>query len=182
MYLKKTAVLVLLRCLESRPFIPKNESDISHLSILLTKRTQTVADHKGEISFPGGMWEPNDPNLEHTALRETQEEIGCDPKDIRVILKLPEVRTLSSRVEITPFVAILEGNTDTLRINEIEVEQVIDFPLLHLLDHSFESSHWGTPAYQFNEHLIWGATGRILIHLRSLWPQLFAQLVRINKL
>lgn len=99
----------------------------SHWHILLTRRTQIVRDHKGQVAFPGGARELEDASLEMTALRETHEEIGLDPARIQILCSLPAVSTIS-HYRITPFI----GTTDwpqMLHPAMDEVERVFSIPL-----------------------------------------------------
>ncbi len=93
--LKPAAVLVPL-------FYDGNE-----FHILLTRRSENVPHHKGQISFPGGQPHKKDSDLLQTALRESWEEIGLKPEDVQVIGELDDTPTLTSGFIITPFVGII---------------------------------------------------------------------------
>ncbi len=71
--------------------------------VIFQKRTQRVETHKGQVSFPGGMADPGDISLRHTALRETHEEIGVVPADVELLGQLDDILTLA-RFRVTPFV------------------------------------------------------------------------------
>ena len=75
--------------------------------ILLTRRSNTVAYHKGQISFHGGAWESDDDSLLHTALRESWEEIGLEAGAVQVLGELDDVATVTSNFIISPFVVLL---------------------------------------------------------------------------
>src|SRR5512140_1233925 len=137
--------------------------------ILFEKRTERVADHKGQICFPGGSKDPPDPPLVATALRETQEELGVAPEAVRVVGALAPVFTVVTRYVIAPYVAYTPVRP-AIRPDAFEVAEVIDAPLAALLDPQTRrvemwDSH-GVPRevyfYDFGEHVIWGATARIL--------------------
>ena len=94
---RRAAVLLVLYDRAQRP----------HL--LLTKRTDTVPSHPGQISLPGGVAEPGDGSLERTALRETEEEVGLTSSRLRVVAELDDVATMVSGFIVRPFVAVAEG-------------------------------------------------------------------------
>lgn len=139
--------------------------------LLFTQRTFTVKDHRGQISFPGGVRHRGDPNLQATALRETQEEIGLDPRVVEVLGALPPVDTITG-YRITPFVGLIPHPYD-FRPNPLEVKRLLLLPL----EDFFEAGHWSsgiyhyqgrsTPVYywRFNHEVIWGATAQILLQL-----------------
>ena len=75
--------------------------------VLLTKRSQAVEHHKGEISFPGGKLDPDDADLLSCALRETDEEVGIKPSDVRIIGELDDFYTVATRYVVAPFVGVI---------------------------------------------------------------------------
>lgn len=142
--------------------------------ILLTKRTHTVASHKGQISFPGGVRESRDRNLIATALREACEEVGVDSRTVEVLGFLDDCPTVSTNYLITPVVGFIPY-IPAVRINPDEVEEVLEVPLVGL--HKSASSSMALidtlvspedPEYLFRDHVIWGATARILEQFLSL--------------
>ena len=90
------------------PLVPRPEG----YQLLLTRRTDHLRDHPGQISFPGGRVEPEDASPAHTALREAQEEIGLDPGLPRILGYLPTYRT-GTGFHVFPVVALLPGATLT---------------------------------------------------------------------
>src|SRR5512135_1182859 len=90
-----------------------------HVEVLLTRRTVEVETHKGQISFPGGMVEESDPDTEHAALREAEEELGLPPSSVTTIGLLDDHATPTGFV-ITPVVGMVKGNP-TLIPNPREV-------------------------------------------------------------
>lgn len=137
--------------------------------VVLTKRTDGVATHKGQISLPGGAMEPEDASLLQTALRETQEELGIEPDQIEILGQLPDVYTSVSNFLITPFVARL-AKPPRYRPDPAEVAQVLEVPLSAFRDpEDFWEEERMEPAgkrkvyfFRYGNHVIWGATACIL--------------------
>lgn len=143
------------------------------LFILLTKRTEEVNVHKGEVSFPGGMCEATDKDTMTTALRECEEEVGIDRRDIEVIGRLDDTRTITGFL-ITPYVGLVPYPYP-FKTNPKEVSYLIFLPFNELLkaDPSFEQAeHMNrihrVPAIYYNGDKIWGATCRMLLRLRDI--------------
>jgi 8-oxo-dGTP pyrophosphatase MutT (NUDIX family) len=141
--------------------------------VLLTRRTQKVKSHPGEISFPGGMYEENDNDLMQTALRECCEEIGVRMKDIRVAGRLDDERTMTGFV-MTPYVGVIPYPY-TFRLSEDEVAYLIYLPFRFLAAATpsmEEAQHKGwvnvVPALYYEGERIWGATCRILLKFRRI--------------
>jgi 8-oxo-dGTP pyrophosphatase MutT (NUDIX family) len=136
--------------------------------ILFIKRSEKVSHHKGEISFPGGRMEPSDSSLKHTALRETEEEIGLPSDRIRIIAELDDYVT-PYQFHITPYVGIVSPPFSTT-INPDEVTEVIEVPLADLLNkHNYRTGYrlyhktvYLVHFFSYREHTIWGITGFIL--------------------
>lgn len=143
--------------------------------ILLTKRTQKVAYHKGQISFPGGARHEKDRDLRETCLRETFEEIGVRAEDVDILGELDNIGTLTSNFIITPFVGIIPYPYDFV-VNADEIEELIEVPLYALLDkenvreetHVINGTHYKETVFDYKGHMIWGATARILHQLLDL--------------
>jgi 8-oxo-dGTP pyrophosphatase MutT (NUDIX family) len=143
--------------------------------IVFIKRTETVKDHKGQISFPGGGRDANDRTLLHTAVRESREEIGLRSKDIEVIGELDDEITTTSNYIVTPFVAVIPWPY-RFRKNEDEVAEIMEAPIAALLekDKLSEGSEIlnGQPiksyTYNYEGKVIWGATARILKKLLDI--------------
>jgi 8-oxo-dGTP pyrophosphatase MutT (NUDIX family) len=143
--------------------------------IVFIKRTETVKDHKGQISFPGGARDTDDQTLLHTAVRESREEIGLRSKDIEVIGELDDELTTTSNYIVTPFVAMIPWPY-RFKKNEDEVAEIMKAPIAALLekDKLSESSEIlnGQPiksyTYNYEGKVIWGATARILKKLLDI--------------
>lgn len=148
------------------------------LNLLLTRRTDHLRDHAGQISFPGGRVEPEDDGPVATALRETEEEIGLSRGHIDVIGQLPVYATVTA-FQVTPVVALVEPGF-TLTLDAFEVAEAFEVPLAFLMNpahhrhHRFEfagaerrflSMPWQGPE---REYFIWGATAAMLRNLYRL--------------
>jgi 8-oxo-dGTP pyrophosphatase MutT (NUDIX family) len=145
--------------------------------LLFTKRTELVEHHKGQISFPGGAEEPSDPDLLHTALRETFEEVGVMPEDVELVGQLNDIVSRMSHFVISPYVGIITASVPyPFKPAHHEVEEILEVPLAHLLDdanviremRSLEGEEVEVSSYRFGKHIIWGATARILRQLLAL--------------
>lgn len=134
-----------------------------------------MKDHKGEISFPGGVVESGDPALLDTALRECNEEIGLAPADVTVLGQLDDIETASTGYLISPFVGLIPYPY-AFQVNADEIEALIIVPLEALLKPSTSRRHTGSgedpqipaPIFRYEDHIIWGATARILLQLVDL--------------
>ncbi len=152
--------------------IPLFEKD-GDCQLLLTKRSDDVRYHKGEISFPGGMYETGDGDLMNTALRECAEEIGVSRDDCEVIGRLDDVYTITGFV-ITPFVGIIPYPYE-FRTNPQEVQYIITLPYSYLKSAPTvkENTVYGGKqlkfeALEYNGDRIWGATCRMLMRFQLI--------------
>src|SRR5690242_12381260 len=102
--------------------------------LLFTVRSPDLSSHRGEISFPGGSRDPDDRSAEHTALRETEEELGLSRENVEILGSLPHVTAGGSGFLITPFVGWLGEGRPQLTPNPSEVAEVFDAPLAALVD------------------------------------------------
>ena len=93
--------------------------------LLFTKRTETVRQHKGQVSFPGGSFEPADGDLQTTALRESYEEVGIQPEHVTILGRLDDLATFSTSFTISPFVGLIPYPYP-FRPNPLEVAIVFD--------------------------------------------------------
>lgn len=149
------------------------------IEMLLTRRTDTVLTHKGQISFPGGQREDADTETVETALRESYEEIGLEPSRVTVLGELDDVFTAVSSFVITPVVGLVEGDIDDLRPAPDEVRSLLIVPVDQLLDpqvHTTETRSVGEEQYRIHyytvgDDVIWGATGRIVYQFLKAWEE-----------
>jgi 8-oxo-dGTP pyrophosphatase MutT (NUDIX family) len=135
--------------------------------LVFTERRIDLRRHAGEISFPGGRQDHPDERLLDTALREAEEEIGLDPAQVHLQGALPPVGTFVTGYKVHPFVGTIPEGI-RLRPNPSEVAAVLEFTLEQLRD-GFAMRRLirrgvpiRTPTYEVGEHMIWGATARIL--------------------
>lgn len=147
----------------------------NHLHFFLTRRTETVETHKGQISLPGGSQE-NGESLRETAVRETSEELGIPVDCIQVIGEaLTPVYIPVSGFRATPFVAFTPTRPN-LSASAHEVVEVIETPLETLIDDAaIVEEEWDirgfkirVPFFSINGHKVWGATAMILGEFREM--------------
>ncbi|MFP5362754.1 MAG: NUDIX hydrolase [Thermoleophilia bacterium] len=142
--------------------------DDGELHAVFTRRRHDLRRHAGEISFPGGRRDPEDESLLHTALRETEEEIGLPPDAVRILGALPPTPTVATNYGVYPFVGLIEpGYAWTL--SAWEVDEVLELPLSRLRAARTRRRllHRGIPfrsdVYDVSSQaVIWGATARIV--------------------
>jgi 8-oxo-dGTP pyrophosphatase MutT (NUDIX family) len=140
-------------------------------TVLLTRRTEHLTHHAGQVSFPGGRVEDRDPSFIATALRETGEEIGLQPGHLDPVGLLDDYETVTGFL-VTPVVAAVRPGF-SLRVDAGEVAEVFEVPLRFLLDPA--NHHVGSRVrdgvqrrffeFRYERHTIWGATAGMLMNL-----------------
>lgn len=142
------------------------------IRVLLTRRSEWLKHHAGQISFPGGRADPTDPDLRYTALRETWEEIGIEAERIQVLGCLPDQLT-GSGFQVTPHIGLVEPGFQP-RLDPAEVAEVFEVPLrflmnprhhrLHRLAHNTAvvRTYFSMP---WHDYFIWGATAGMIRNL-----------------
>lgn len=146
--------------------------------LLFTRRTNTLRDHKGQISFPGGRCEPDDDSPLETALRESREEIGLDPEVVEIIGPIDDRPTMHTNYLITPYAGLIPWPVD-LKIDPVEVAEIITVPIPVLLGKDAvkqedDPLNDGTSEgffYYHDGHIIWGATARVLRQFLEIWAE-----------
>jgi 8-oxo-dGTP pyrophosphatase MutT (NUDIX family) len=138
--------------------------------LVFTERRQDLRRHPGEISFPGGRQDSPEEALAATALRESHEEIGLEASHVELVGALPPVGTFVTGYKVHPFVGLIPDELP-FEPNPDEVAAVLLFRLEELRA-GFAMRRlvrrgvpFRTPTYEVGEHLIWGATARILADL-----------------
>jgi 8-oxo-dGTP pyrophosphatase MutT (NUDIX family) len=139
------------------------------LTVLLTRRAETLRSHQGQVSFPGGRQDPDDASLRVTALREAEEEIGLPPSAVEVIGYLDDYPTLTG-YRVTPVVGFVSAPPVVWRREVSEVAEIFEVPLLRALDpatyrqKTLLRDGLRLPFFEFDHggHRIWGATAGIL--------------------
>jgi len=141
-------------------------------SVLLTKRTETLSSHKGQVALPGGKIDESDHSAESAALREAHEEVGVEPKYVSVVGSLGEYKS-GSGYRVVPVIGIIDP-AFTLRINQHEVAEAFEVPLSFLMNaanHQIGSAVWNDKERFFykmpygegkNAKPIWGLTAGII--------------------
>lgn len=162
---REAAVLLLLYVYDDKLYIP------------FMRRTQDGRVHGGQISFPGGRVEDSDPNYTFTALRETHEELGVLPSDVKVLGNMSQIYIVPSNYKVFPRVAFI-GHRPEFIASEAEVAEIIEVELAVLLEPSTrklvkKKLHTGhvleTPAYHVDEEtIIWGGTSMMLAEFLSI--------------
>ena len=143
--------------------------------IVFIKRTELVSTHKGQYSFPGGVRELIDDSLLETALRESDEEIGLRSEDVEILGEMDDEVTTTSNFVMTPFVGYIPWPY-VFTLNEWEVDSVLTVPLDFLLDDTcltldteeLEGRTIPSYSYDYQGHIIWGATARVLHKLLEI--------------
>jgi mutator protein MutT len=139
--------------------------------VLLTRRSETLRSHRGEISFPGGRVDPGE-TFEEAALREAHEEVALDPAAVQLHGLLDPISTMVSRSFIVPVVGTLEQQP-MLHPAEHEVERILWVPLAELTRaDTFREEIWDFDGerrpiffFELDDETIWGATARMLHQL-----------------
>ena len=146
----------------------------SGVEAILTRRSQNLTNHRGEISFPGGRLDAGESVLQ-AALRETHEEIGLNPEDVEVVGELNSMATVVSNSHIVPIVGRYRTQPKLHAVNS-EVDRVFSVPLIELTrQDTYSQEHWvfSDREFQINffyldDETIWGATARILFQVMML--------------
>ena len=145
------------------------------LEVLYTRRSDRLASHRGQVAFPGGRFDRRDADLMAAALRETHEEVGIAPDQVRVLGTFPGRRTNATDIAVTPFVGVIEG--DPLLIPDpTEVAEIFRVPLAALSDPRYRGSYrWrhdgyagDYPAILYAGQVIWGLTYSLTLTLLEL--------------
>lgn len=150
----------------------------TNLALILRKTYKGV--HSAQIGFPGGKFESVDRSLQETALRETEEEVGVKKESVSILKKLTEIYIPPSNFFVQPYLGIT-NTIPQFKIQEEEVESLIEVPLAHFMDDSVKTiqtlstsyaKNIEVPAFMLNDHLVWGATAMMLNEVREMLKDL----------
>lgn len=165
---KKAAVMAV--------FYPGQQEETKFV-LILRKTYQGV--HSNQVGFPGGRVEPEDRDLAHTALRETEEEVGIPQHEVEVIKELTRLYIPPSNFWVHPFMGIMK-RTPILIPQEEEVESVLEINLLDFLNDSCltretlstsYAKEIEVPAFVLGGHIVWGATAMMLSEMKDILEQ-----------
>ena len=162
---RQAGVLLLLYAAEEK----------GELWLVLTRRTDSVADHKGQISLPGGAVDPGDSSIAQTALREACEEIGICGDSIRMLGRLTPIYIAPSDFCIEPYVAYLPFKP-VYELQQAEVAEVLEVPISHFMgnvnkaveDWLLHDPPMRVPYFNVFGHKVWGATAMVLAEFAAL--------------
>ena len=141
--------------------------------IIFTQRSSHLSTHSGEVSFPGGKADKTDPSLFDTALRESNEEINLNSKDVTELGKLNYLIS-RHKIEVNPFIASVD-EPQALQPNE-EIQEIFTVPLDFLLDPNNiqrenikrHGSVWLVPTWNIKDQKIWGLTAMITVNFLNV--------------
>jgi len=164
---RKSSVLILIY----------EKNNTLHIPLIL--RTLGGNNHPGQISLPGGKYELSDTSLEYTALRETEEEIGINKKDVEIIAQLSDIYIPNSNFLVSPYIAYLKTKP-LFNTNPFEVEDLLEVPIKEIFEEKniqtftteINKHNINAPYYAHSKHKIWGATAMILSELKDLFFKL----------
>lgn len=142
----------------------------------LTQRHNYKGTHSGQVSFPGGKWEPEDIDLVQTAKREAREEIGIPEDKVEVIGQLSDLFIPPSNFKVSPIVSYTEEEP-SFTIDPYEVKELLEVPLEHLLDEAVlkrtdinvsNGYKLNAPYFELEGRVVWGATAMMLSELKTI--------------
>jgi len=175
-----TTLRATLALVDSAVLAPLYRDADGRLRLVFIRRSP-FGVHGGQIAFPGGRREPEDPDLLTTALREAEEEIGLDRQSVEVLATLPVVDTIATGFRVAPFLGRLNGPPPAWRRQETEIDEILEVPLQDLTHpdaHAVETWQlpgWPAPReipfYRIGPYKLWGATYKIV---EPLIPRLLA--------
>lgn len=153
---------------EAGVLVPVTDS-ASNPEIILTQRAAHMKTHRGQVAFPGGRREAQDPDLVATALRESHEEIGLQPQDVEIISPLSQVISRYG-ILVSPYVGVISG-CQTLRPNPEEIASIFRVPVSFFLEDkrlrtdelSFRSLKLQVPCWEWEKYHIWGMSAIVLV-------------------
>lgn len=154
-----------------------NPQERVHFVLILRKNYQGI--HSNQVAFPGGRVEKEDRDFAHTALRETEEEVGIPQEQIHVIREMTQIYIPPSNFWVRPFLGIMQ-TTPRLVPQEEEVEDILEIDLDDFLSDSCLTTQTlstsyaknvEVPAFLLNGHVVWGATAMMLSEMKDVLKQ-----------
>lgn len=181
----KMAPLERVSFLKKENYLDKNPKEAAVLMLFYPKKSETnlalivrnsyPGVHSSQIGFPGGKVEKEDKDLAETALRETHEEVGVEPKKVQIVKPFSKIYIPPSNFLVSPFLGI--SNEELQFVPDLdEVKRVLEFPLrLFLDDNSITKVKMSTsyavdievPAFMVEEYVVWGATAMMMSELKE---------------
>ena len=144
-------------------------------TFLLTERAQYNGTHSAQISFPGGKMDPEDVNLEYTALREAEEEVATNPKTVQIIRSITKVYIPPSNFLVTPFMGIsvkkpeFNSNEEVASLIEVSLKDImVDSNIVEMPISTSYAKNINVPCFYLNNRVVWGATAMMLSEIREL--------------
>jgi 8-oxo-dGTP pyrophosphatase MutT (NUDIX family) len=170
---RPAAVLVLFGVLDRERARAGDAAVARELDVLLVRRADTLRQHPGQVSFPGGRVDPGDDGVVGAALREAHEETGLDPAGVEVLGTLPDVALPVSDHLVTPVLAWWARPSPVRVVDHRESAAVFRAPVADLLDPAHRRTATltvggtvrRTPAFLAGDHLVWGFTALVLDRL-----------------
>ena len=171
-----TTLRATLAMVDAAVLAPLYRDPEGRLRLVFIRRSP-FGRHGGQIAFPGGRREPQDPDLLTTALREAEEEIGLDRASVEILADLPVIETIGTGFRIAPFLGRLAGPPPTWRRQETEIDEILEIPLDDLTRpdaHAVERwqlEGWPSPReipfYRLGPYKLWGATYKMVGAIRD---------------
>ena len=170
---RRSAVLVLFGVLDSIPARTHDAAVARDLDVLLQRRAPTLSSHPGQVSFPGGGYEPADRDDVDTALREAEEETGLDPSGVEILATLPQLPLAASNHQVTPVLGWWTKPSKVAAVDHAETVEVFRVPVAQLLDPATrytstirrDSVTFKGPAFDVDGTIVWGFTAMVLDQL-----------------
>jgi 8-oxo-dGTP pyrophosphatase MutT (NUDIX family) len=166
-----TTLRSTLALVDSAVLAPVYHAADGRLRLIFIRRSP-FGVHGGQIAFPGGRREPEDPDLLTTALREAEEEIGLERSSVEILAALPIIETVVTGFRVAPFLGRLTGPPPVWRRQEREIDEILDVALddlVHPEAHAVEQWQlpgWPEPReipfYRIGGYKLWGATYKIV--------------------
>lgn len=153
---------------EAGVLVPVTDSP-DNPEIILTQRAAHMKTHRGQVAFPGGRREEQDPDLVATALRESHEEIGLHPRHVDIVSPLSQVISRYG-ILVTPYVGVVSGREELIA-NPEEIDSIFRVPVRYLLEDrrlrtdqlAFRNMQLHVPCWEWQGYHIWGMSAIIMV-------------------